>query len=362
MLDFAPLLSVWEDPIHVLVPIVVVDEQGPGRPGCGAFAVVAARMSRRRGDCGGAKTLNSMNVAALATRVPAHTITQPPAASEVGHAMFYGTCATLIIAVLVVLYFGEKIIPEDQHRPAVIYLGSIIGVMLLVPVLALAGFMPDTFRVRAAVAGCTFLFLLGAFGVVVRNWGHEDGRRQAEAARPQPAPVWDTSAVLPSPESTASVLTERERAGQAFGAALHVIRQFSPDIVAKFIDSGHLRQEADRQVLVAKQWMRVEPVLLAISAGYPSAAVRHQVAVFDGAASTVMEQSSGLLAAAREGLSGEERAKRAKAAKDAFMVLAAEWDKLITALHADDPGAGKSAAVPAPRGRAGRNGRTAATT
>ncbi len=69
----------------------------------------------------------------------------------------------------------------------------------------------------------------------------------------RPAPVWDTSAVLPSPESTASVLTERERAAQVFGAALHVIRQFSPDLVAKLIDSGQLQQEADRQTLVAKQ-------------------------------------------------------------------------------------------------------------
>jgi hypothetical protein len=49
--------------------------------------------------------------------------------------------------------------------------------MLLVPVFVLAGFMPDTFRTREAVAGSTFLFLLGAFGVVIRNWGHEDRRR-----------------------------------------------------------------------------------------------------------------------------------------------------------------------------------------
>jgi hypothetical protein len=42
----------------------------------------------------------------------------------VGHATSYGIFAALIIAVLVVLYFGEKIIRPDQHRSAVIYLSA----------------------------------------------------------------------------------------------------------------------------------------------------------------------------------------------------------------------------------------------
>lgn len=170
-------------------------------------------------------------------------------------------------------------------------------------------------------------------------------RRQAQAARPRPAPVWDTSTVLPAPESTAAVLTERERAGQAFGAALHVIRQFNPDIVIKQIDAGQLQQEADRQRGVAEQWMRVEPVLLAISAGYPSVAVRHQVAVFDATAVTLMRACSQLLVTAGEGLSREECAKHAEEATDALMSLAAEWDGLVTALHADEPDSMKPAAL-----------------
>ncbi len=108
--------------------------------------------------------------------------------------------------------------------------------------------------------------------------------------------------------------------------------------------------------------MQVEPVLLAVSAGYPSAAVRHQVPVFDLAAVTVMRLSSELLAAAREGLGDEERAKRAEVAKNAVMSLALEWDNLITALHASDPGAAKSAAIPAAGGRAAPNGRTGSAT
>jgi hypothetical protein len=108
--------------------------------------------------------------------------------------------------------------------------------------------------------------------------------------------------------------------------------------------------------------MGVEPVLLAVSAGYPSVAVRQQVPVFYAAASTVMKRASDLLAAALEGIDGEERAKRVEAAQDALVSLAIEWDKLITALHADEPGNRKPAAGPPARGRSARNGRTGTTT
>ena len=81
------------------------------------------------------------------------------------------------------------------------------------------------------------LFLLGAGRVVVMNWVREDGWRRAEAARSRPAPVWDTPAVLPSPESTVAALTEREHAARVFGAAAHVIWQFNPDITAMQVSS-----------------------------------------------------------------------------------------------------------------------------
>ncbi len=298
-----------------------------------------------------------MNLAVMAVRV---AVTQRPAASDVGHATFYGTCAGLIIAVLVVLYFGEKVIPADQHPSAVIYLGAIVGALLALPILALGGFVADTSSARLGVAAGTLLFLLFAFRVVVTNWGHEDGRRRAEAARPRPAPVWDASALLPSPDSTASALTERERAAQVFAAAFHVIRQLNPDLGAKLIDSGQLQQEAERQALVAQQWMRVDPVLIAVSAGYPSAAVRKQVAVFYAAALTVMQQSAGLLAAAREGLADEERAKRAESAKGALTSFASEWDSLVGSLHPADPGAPKPPPATEPHGRAVRSGRAIA--
>lgn len=323
-------------------------------------------MTRRHG---GGNTLWAMTLAAVAAPMPVHAAAQPPAPADVGHATFYGTCAALIIAVLVVLYFDEKIIPADQHRPAVIYLGTVLGAVLLIPVLVLAGFMPDTSGTREALAGSTVLFLVGGFGAAVTHWGREDGRRLAEARRPRPVPAWDASAVLlPPPETTAAALTERERAAQAFAAALHVARLFSPDLVAKFIDAGQLQQEAERQAQAFTQWTKVEPVLLAISAGYPSAAVRHQVAAFDVAAAGLMRRASELLAAAREGLRNHERAERAQAAQDAVVSVAREWDKLIKALHAHERGRRKAVPVPVPRGRAAarkpkaaRNGRTGAT-
>jgi hypothetical protein len=301
-----------------------------------------------------------MNLAAMAVRVSARAAAQSPAASDVGHATFYGTCAGLIIAVLVVLYFGEKIIPTDQHPQAVIYLGAVVGALLTLPVLALAGFVSDDFRTRLAVSAGTFLFLVWAFSVVARNWGHEDGRRQAESALPRPSPIWDASAILPPPESIAAVLTERERAAQVFAAAAHVIRQFNPDITVSLIASGQLQQEADRQARVAEQWMRVEPALMAVSAGYPASAVRTQVAAFHAAAVDVMKRSSELMAAARKELAHEERAKRAETAEDALTSLAAEWGKLVNSLHPDDPDVPVQASAPDPRVRVARNGRAAA--
>lgn len=276
-----------------------------------------------------------MNLSVAAVRAADLTATQSPAASDVGHATFYGTCAGLIIAVIVVLYFGEKIIPPDQHGPWAIYLGAIVGAVLLTPLFALAGFIADTFDTRVATAGATLLFILAAGRVVVRNWGLEDGRRQAVAKQPRPFPAWDTSTVLPSPESTASVLTERERAAQVFAATAHLTRQFTPDIVVKQIDSGQLSQEAERQARLAEQWMQVEPMLMAVSAGYPSAAVRLQVPIFHLAAAKVIMAASELLAAARNARSDEERTQRAEDANSSLMSFAFEWDNLVAALHAE---------------------------
>jgi len=47
-------------------------------------------------------------------------------------------------------HLSLRIIPADQHWPAVIYPGSIIRVMFLV-----RSSLPDTFRIRASVAECT---------------------------------------------------------------------------------------------------------------------------------------------------------------------------------------------------------------
>jgi hypothetical protein len=269
-----------------------------------------------------------------ALRMSVLSATQPLMASDVGHATFYGACTGLIIAVLVVLYFGEKIIPPDQHGPWAIYLGAIIGAVLLTPLLVLGGFIPDTSHTRMAVVGGTLLFLLAASRVVVRNWGLEDGRRQAAARQPRPFPAWDASAVLSPPEGTAAALTERERAAQVFAAAAHLIRQLTPDIVLKQIDSGQLSQEAERQVQLAGQWMQVESRLLAVSAGYPSAAVRRQVPGFQLAALTVMKAASELLTAARDDLGDEERVRRAEEVRASLMSLASAWDELVAALHA----------------------------
>jgi hypothetical protein len=256
-------------------------------------------------------------------------------ASDVGHATLYGACTGLIIAVLVVLYFGEKIIPPEQHGPWAIYLGAIIGAILLTPLLALAGFIPDTARTRVAVVGGTLLFIFAATRVVVRNWGQEDGRKLAAARQRRPLPAWDASSVLPAPESSASALTERERAAQVFAAVAHLARQFSPDVVLSQVSSGQAGQEAERQAQLAGQWMQVEARLLAVSAGYPSVAVRRQVPVFQMAALTVMNAASELLTAARANQGSEECTLRTDEAWTSLLSLASAWGALVAALHAD---------------------------
>jgi hypothetical protein len=65
------------------------------------------------------------------------------------YAALYETCAALIVAVMLVIYFDERVRRRMTLRVrgyAVGWLGGIIGTGLLVPLFALAGFIPQTGR------------------------------------------------------------------------------------------------------------------------------------------------------------------------------------------------------------------------
>lgn len=137
-----------------------------------------------------------------------------------GYAALYECCAALIIAVLAVLYFDERVrrgLSARLRGYAIGSLGGIIGTGLLVPLLALAGFIADTFVVRAFTVGYTLVFLVAAFSVAIRSWAREDAAR-IRLARPVQLPP------LPVPAPRAG-MTEREHAAGVLGAALAIIAQ-----------------------------------------------------------------------------------------------------------------------------------------
>jgi hypothetical protein len=145
----------------------------------------------------------------LATELTARLTKAAASAAGDGHASLYETCAALIIAVLVVLYFDDRVRRTLTARIggyAISSLGGIIGTGLLVPIFALAGIIGDTVQIRVFTAIYTLAFLTFAFGIAIQNWGREDaaGIRAAQTRPPstsRPSPFPCPAAARPS-EST----------------------------------------------------------------------------------------------------------------------------------------------------------------
>ncbi len=149
------------------------------------------------------------------------------AAEQAGpaHASLYETCAGLIVAVMVVLYFDERVrrgMTARVRGQAVGWLGAIIGTGLVIPLLALGSFMPDTARIREITVGQTLVFLVAAFGAAIQSWGREDAARIRAAQAPPPVTV----PPVPVPPPRAGQ-TEREHAAEVLGAALAILSQSS---------------------------------------------------------------------------------------------------------------------------------------
>ncbi len=276
-----------------------------------------------------------------------------------GHATLYETCAVIVIAVIVVLYFDESVrrnLSPQLRGSAIGWLGGILTIGVFTPLLALAGFVSDSKGTRVAEVGFTTLFLVAAFGYgAVRTWGLEDGRKLRNP-QPAPPPVPPAPPVpIPSPH-----LTERERAAEVLGYAFAAVTELAGSSMALTAAPGTL---AGPELLIdrtrvtehlrnwAARWTELHPRLIAIVIGYPSPAVRDHADTFRQAAARAIALT---LRLAMSGESLEEKARDQLAAEAAAEYATADnaATALIRALHPEDD---NDAEPPTRNGRAAKN-------
>jgi hypothetical protein len=275
--------------------------------------------------------MTTLATLALTARV---TKTATSAAGD-GHASLYETCAALIVAVLVVLYFDERVrrgMPARIRGQAIGWLGAIIGVGLLIPLFALAGFTPDTARIREITVGQTLVFLAAAFGVAMQIWGTEDAARLRNAQTPPPVTVPPVAVPPPRPGQT-----EREHAAEVLGAALTIFGLAQPDAVTMSLAKTGPASELHRLRQVSAQWVAIQPALAAITAGYPSAEVRKRAAEFMMAASKAIAQPASLLEGTHTLADSKPPGDWQEQAAAAYAAAAQAFDAVTAALHENDP-------------------------
>lgn len=260
---------------------------------------------------------------------------RPVAPTDSGHPALYETCAALIIAVLVVLYFDERVrsrLTPRQRGRAIGSLGGVIGTGLLICLFALAGFVPDTTTMRAFVTGYTLVFLMLTFGTAISIWGREDGAQLRQASQPRPA-------AAPAPASVTvprGGTTERERAAEVFGTALAIVGQTHPMLIRTALAKTGPAAEAERLRGLTAQWLALQPALIATSAGYPSAEFRESAARFLDVAAKAMAATASLFADEQMLMSEEGRAQWQEEATAAYTAVDDEWSALVRALHAEE--------------------------
>jgi hypothetical protein len=246
-----------------------------------------------------------------------------------GHPALYETSAALIITVLVVLYFDERVrrgLTARSRGYAIGSLGGVIGVGLLVPLFELAGFIADTSQMRAWVVGYTLVFLTAAFGAAISAWGAEDALR----SRPAPPAVSVPPAAAPLPRGG---LTELEGAAEVLGSAMFIMSQAHPVRVLGELERAGPGAEAARLHAVSGEWLALQPLLLAIAAGYPSAEVRERLLAFYLAVGEAIKEPASLFTGPGTVVSGEERVEWGEQAAAVFGAAEAAWHAVVNALH-----------------------------
>lgn len=199
-----------------------------------------------------------------------------------------------MIAVLVVLYFDKEVrrdLPARQRGWAIGSIGGFIGTGLLVPLLVLAGQIPDKPGLRSFMVIYTMAFLVGTFGIAITRWGREDAaqmRSLRRAATPPPLPPLPAASIREG-------ASEREQAAAVLGAVAVLVTQVQPNIVINQLRRTGWEAERERLRSLSTQWYVQLPALYALSLGYPAAQVRKGVAQFVAATAQVFQHSDTLL-------------------------------------------------------------------
>jgi hypothetical protein len=282
----------------------------------------------------------------------AHTVSQATPPAEPAYATLYATCAALMIAVLVVFYFDQRVrdhLTPRQRGYAIGSLGGVIGTGLLVCLFALAGMIKDTALIRSFITIYTLVFLTATFGAAISAWGREDAARRRKANTPQVAvpPV-------PIPRGAA---TERERAAELVAAGLFVVGQTAPAVVIPNMEAKGVAAEKERLRLLADQWITLQPELIAIGAWYPSASVRESLAEFLLAGHEALKQTGVLFLDPQILTDGAVRIEWQAKAEVAYQSLGTAWDTFTGALNAGT--SNRSRVRPAISRRAAPTGRRA---
>lgn len=266
----------------------------------------------------------------ITTASHAHAVSSTTAPSEPAYATLYATCAALMIAVLVVFYFDQRVrdrLTPRQRGHAIGSLGGVIGTGLLVCLFVLAGIIADTAPIRVFITIYTLAFLVLTFGAAISAWGREDAARLRKANTPQVAVP-----PCPIPRDAA---TERERAAELVAAGLFIVGQTAPAAVIPGLERHGPVAEKERLRLLTDQWMTLQPELIAIGAWYPSAEVRESSAQFLLAGHEALKRT-GMLFADQYVLNDEAgRADWHDKAEAAYEALNAAWDAFIETLNAE---------------------------
>jgi hypothetical protein len=258
----------------------------------------------------------------------AHPASQaaPPALPP--YATLYATCAALMIAVLVVFYFDQRVrdrLTARQRGYAVGSLGGVIGTGLLVCLFVLAGIIPDKTTIRVFITIYTLAFLAITFSTAISAWGREDAARLQQARTP---PV--SVPPVPIPRGAA---TERERAAELAAAALFILGQTHPAAVMQGLERNGPAHEKERLRLLTDQWMTLQPELLAIGAWYPTAEGREASDQFVLAGHQALKETAILFDGQQTVTNEESRTEWRERTERAYEALTAAWDALTTALN-----------------------------
>jgi hypothetical protein len=152
-------------------------------------------------------------------------------------------------------------------------------------------------------------------------------------AERQPALAPDSAAMLQLG------LSEQERAAKGLARAQDLLTLGAPLIISRQLAEKGDPAEVARLQDLGRRWLSLQPEVLAIAAGYPSAAVRANVGRFIELVGGVFAANAVVLTDPDRVLAEPGGAEWVSAATAAFEALDVCWRDLIVSLHAGEPSA-----------------------